>query len=421
MGIEKVTHIFKNDLHSLVKNPAVMITIIVIIILPSLYALLNVEACWDPYGNTDNLDFAIVNNDINSTYNGKSLNFGDQVVDELKKNDDFDWKFVSEDNARLGVENGSYYAAIIIPENFTQDILSIDSQNPSKTSLTYLINEKTNPVASRMSNNVANEIQEKINYKVIQTVDSVAFKQLAQLGQATQQSPLVQLNMVNETGVDDYFYSPVDIDREEMFSVENYGSEVSPFYIVLSIWVGCVISVALIKTRYLGQSKYTPLELYFGRMGLFILIALLQSTVTLIGAFWLGIQIENPVLFIAFTYMITVVFIVLIYSFVSIFGNAGKAIAIVLLVFQISSTNGIYPVYVMNSFLQTISPVLPMTYAIDLLRNALLGMYWPNAMPDIYVLVGILMGILLISILIKELFDKAANKFEQSLIDSGLF
>lgn len=421
MDVSKVTHIMKKDLKSLFKNPAVIITIIAIIILPSLYALLNVDACWDPYENTDNLEFAVVNNDVNSTYNGKSLNFGTNVVDELEDNDDFDWKFVSEDDARQGVEDGSYFAAIIIPENFTQDILSVDSQNPTKTNLTYLINEKTNPVASRMSNNAANEIQKEINNEVIKTVDSVAFKQLAQLGQMTHQQPLAQLSMVNETGVEDYFYSPVDLDRQEINSVDNYGSEVSPFYIVLSIWVGCIISVALIKTRYLGQSIYNPLELYFGRMGLFLMIGLLQSTVTLIGSFILGIQMENPGMFILFTYLITIVFMTLIYSLVSLFGNGGKAIAIILLVFQISSTNGIYPVYVMNSFLQSISPYLPMTYGIELLRNALLGMYWPNVMPSIYVLIGILIGVLIISILVKELFDKAANKFEQALEDSGLF
>lgn len=421
MEIGNVTHIMKKDLQALFKNPAVIITIIAIIILPSLYALLNVEACWDPYGNTDNLDFAIVNNDVNSTYNGKSVNFGDEVVKELKDNDDFAWKFVSEEDARQGVKDGSYYAAIIIPENFTGELLSVNSQNPTKTNITYLINEKTNPVASRMSNNAANEIQEKINSEVVKTVDSVAFKQLVQIGQTSPASPLSQLEMVNETNVEEYFYSPVDLDREEVYPVDNYGSEVSPFYIVLSIWVGCIIAVALIKTRYLGQSKYSPLELYFGRMGLFILIGLLQSTVTLIGSFALGIQVENPAWFILFTYLITLTFMVLIYSFVSVFGNAGKAIAIILLVFQISSTNGIYPVYVMNSLLQTISPYLPMTYGIELLRNALLGLYWPNVMPSIYVMIGILIVTLALSILVKELFDKAANRFEQALEDSGLF
>ena len=65
----------KKDSKAIFKNPAVVITIIAIIILPSLYALLNIDACWDPYGNTDNLDFAVVNNDQNATYNNASYNF----------------------------------------------------------------------------------------------------------------------------------------------------------------------------------------------------------------------------------------------------------------------------------------------------------------------------------------------------------
>ncbi len=419
MSINKILHIFKKDMKASVKNPAVILAMIVIIILPSLYALLNVDACWDPYSNTDNLDFAIVNNDENASYNNQSLNFGDQVVDELKDNDDFDWKFVSEQKARDGLENGSYYAAIIIPENFTQDILSINSANPTKTNITYLVNEKTNPFASRLSNNAATQIQSKINYNVVQTVDSVAFQQLATMGLSTPTGD--SLAQVNSGSVQDYFYSPVDLERQETVSVDNYGSEVAPFYIVLSIWVGGIICVALIKTRYLGQSLYSPLELYFGRMGLFIILGILQSTVTLIGCFWLGIQMENPIMFILADYLITITFMVLIYSFVSILGNAGKALSILILVLQISTTNGIYPVFVMNGFFQAISPYLPMTYGIEMLRNALLGMYWPSFELGVAVMFIILIGILVIGILVKEMFDKSANKFEQALEDTGLF
>lgn len=81
-------------------------------------------------GNTDNLDFAVVNNDQNATYNNASYNFGDKVIDKLEDNDDFAWDFVDEDDARDGVENGTYYAAIIIPERF---LLKIYYQSMIKT------------------------------------------------------------------------------------------------------------------------------------------------------------------------------------------------------------------------------------------------------------------------------------------------
>ena len=272
-----------------------------------------------------------------------------------------------------------------------------------------------------MSNNAVNQIQSKINDEVIQTVNGVAFNQLSVMGQTTPQSSLSQLSYMNSSGVDNYFYSPTEVTKEKINPVDNYGSEVSPFYIVLSIWVGCVISVALIKARYLGESLYKPLELYFGRMGLFLVIGLLQSTVTIIGAFWLGIEVSDPGLFIGCVYLITIAFIVLIYSLLSLFGNGGKALAIIMLVLQISTTNGIYPVYVMNDFFQALNPYLPMTYAIGLLRNALLGVYWPTFFTGVYAMIAMIIATLLVTIIIKEKFDNVANKFEQALKDSGLF
>ena len=257
--------------------------------------------------------------------------------------------------------------------------------------------------------------------EVIQTVNGVAFNQLSVMGQTTPQSSLSQLSYMNSSGVDNYFYSPTEVTKEKINPVDNYGSEVSPFYIVLSIWVGCVISVALIKARYLGESLYKPLELYFGRMGLFLVIGLLQSTVTIIGAFWLGIEVSDPGLFIGCVYLITIAFMVLIYSLLSLFGNGGKALAIIMLVLQISTTNGIYPVYVMNDFFQALNPYLPMTYAIGLLRNALLGVYWPTFFTGVYAMIAMIIATLLVTIIIKEKFDNVANKFEQALKDSGLF
>lgn len=421
MSLNNVGKIIRKDMASAVKNPAVIIALIVIIILPSCYALLNIQACWDPYGSTENLEFAVVNNDENFTYNGQEISAGQEVVDELKNNSDFNWTFVNENNARQGVENGSYVAAIIIPENFSEGISSINSLEPAQSNLTYLINEKNNPVASRMTNNAVDKIQSIVNDNVVQRMDMVAFEQLATMGAMTQQQQLMQLSMVNESGVENYFYSPVVIEREEINSVENYGSELSPFYIILSIWIGCIISAAMIKTRYLDKSLFSPLELYTGRMVLFILIGLLQSTVTLIGAFSLGIQVNNVGLFIASVYFISIVLTVLIYSLVSVLGNAGKVIAILLLVLQISTTNGIYPVEVMDPILQTLNPYLPMTYAIDMLREALLGVYWPTFNLGFYSLLALLIATLIIAVIVKEKFNEKANKFESSLKDSGLF
>ena len=108
-----VVEIIHNDFKSAFSNPIVTIVLIGLIILPSLYALLNIQACWDPYGNTGEVEFAIANLDEGASFDGTKINIGHELENDLKKNDKFKWKFVKEDELREGVYKGDYYAGII--------------------------------------------------------------------------------------------------------------------------------------------------------------------------------------------------------------------------------------------------------------------------------------------------------------------
>ena len=220
--LNNIWKIIKNDAKNSLKNPVIIIVIIAIIILPSLYAVLNVQACWDPYGKTGNMDFAVVNLDDGSTYNGISQNFGNDLVNELKDNNQFNWQFTNETDARDGVTSGKYYAAIIVPDNFTESVLSITSQNPQPSSLEYLVNEKISPVGSRMTDSGAKEIQTNLNNMISQTVGNQALTQVATVGASLPvQTSLSKLSAVNESGANNYFYSPVSIDRKAVYPVDN--------------------------------------------------------------------------------------------------------------------------------------------------------------------------------------------------------
>ena len=122
--IKNIQKIIKDDISAALKNPVVLIVLIALIILPSLYSVINIYACWDPYEDTDNINFIIVNNDNPVTVNGTTYAYGDMVVDELKNNSNFNWVYKDEDEARESLKNGTDYAAIIIPEDFSKDILS---------------------------------------------------------------------------------------------------------------------------------------------------------------------------------------------------------------------------------------------------------------------------------------------------------
>ena len=245
------------------------------------------------------------------------------------------------------------------------------------------------------------------------------FTAAASLGSSAES--LSSITGINETILGDYFLAPVKLDRHELFSVPNYGSQVSPFYLVLSMWVGALITCAMLKIGISEGTKYSPLEMYFGKQLLFIILSILQVSVTLIGAYLLGIYIVNPWLFVISAMLISVVFMILMYSLVSALGNVGKAIAIVLLVIQISGTGGIYPVQIMQPIFQILHPYLPMTYAITLMREAQLGLVWSNYFPALIILICIGIATVIASIIVKMKADKAAHYFEKCLEDSGLF
>ena len=141
----------------------------------------------------------------------------------------------------------------------------------------------------------------------------------------------------------------------------------------------------------------------------------------MLGAHVLGIYIANEGMFLLSSYIVSVVFMTVIYSFVSALGDVGKAIAIVLLVFQISGTGGIYPVEIMAPIFNVANPYLPMTYAITLIRESQLGLVWSNYIPALIILLAIGLATVIVSIIIKEKADKAAHYFEKRLEDSGLF
>ena len=579
--IGNILEIIKNDFKSAFSNPIVVVTLIAIIILPSLYAILNIEACWDPYEKTGEMDFAIANLDNGTTYESLNLNVGDELVDGLKNNTNFNWVFVSENDLKEGVKNGTYYAGIIIPQNLSENVVSITSDDPQTAKLYYVVNDKTNPVAPRIAQQGANTVYKEMNAKIIQFINLAAYGKLGELqsslasgsgqlssgaaqlssgaaqvssgasqvssgvaqvssgasqieggadqvsegaAQVQQGSSQVQqgasqlessvdvdklpegqvkevvsssLGLANAssqvaqgsdkvangsislasnsaqlargstelaegslslaagaqllsnsaayalvtaasslagasnslagvTGIDesmlsDYFYSPITLDIEELYHTENYGSQVAPFYLVLSMWVGALITCVMIKPGTSTGTKYTPLEMYFGKLAIFVIMALLQSFVTIFLSFLIGISISNPLMFILTCLFVSVVFMTVVYSFISALGHIGKAISILLLVFQISGTGGIYPIEIMDPIFKILYPYLPMTYAINIVREATLGLLWSNYIPSFLVMIAIVVFTVIICLVIKEKADDAAHYFEKKLEESGLF
>ncbi|MCW1929137.1 YhgE/Pip domain-containing protein [Bhargavaea beijingensis] len=748
--MKQVWKIFSTDIVNLSKNWVAAILVGGLVFLPSLYAWFNIYASWDPYGNTDRLPVAVVNEDQGATVRDDEIDVGSQLVDSLKENDTINWKFTERKDALKRVENGEYFAAIIVPEDFSEKLATVTSGHPQKATMEYYVNEKTNSIAPKITEKGASAIVETVSKEFTSTVNSVIFDMFNKLGielqtdlpdiekfeqyvfsmeeklpgvqkllesvlndadqaqallsQAEQKMPEAKrltaegLSTVNQTlgyldtaeqqlaalepqiekdletaarvsgeindmlleiqkaaldttqldtaksGLDDkmteaiqsvdniqkqllllkeinqdasetpvpeadqeeaptlpeedlqgrqtessaagqsaidnaiqttgqlksalqeaqdnaraveeaaagyveqakgwvndvqgiaqnvsvsidsytktynetikptiqkeikdarstlaeardllsgiqatlpeaekiitstsghlsegeqgieealnqypyvytkiteladrirsvqgetdineiidlllndpeaeksFFEEPILLHENKLFPIENYGTGMTPFYTVLSIWVGCLLLVSLLSTDIHHAEQFSQKTVYFGRLLLFLLIGVLQSLIVTIGNILvLGVDVAEPLGFVLSGLLISTVFMTIVYTLVSVFGDVGKAMAIVLLVLQIAGSGGTYPVVLLPDFFQMISPYLPFTYAIDLMREMTGGVVQARIAKDIPILVGIGAAMMVFGSFLKPILNKWMNQILKKSRESGLF
>lgn len=153
-----------------------------IVLIPTIYTILFLGSMWDPYGNVDQLPVAVVNNDKSVDYEGKELAVGDELVDKLRENDQLDFHFVSADKAEKGIEDGTYYMVITIPENFSENASTLMDDEPQKMELQYVTNPGTNYIASKMSETALAKIQKEVSESVTKEYTETIFDQLGTIG-----------------------------------------------------------------------------------------------------------------------------------------------------------------------------------------------------------------------------------------------
>ena len=169
--MKKIFSIFRLDLKSLTKNLIVFVVVIGITILPALYAWFNIASNWDPYSNTGDISFAVCSMDKGYTYDNIKINAGEKIVDNLKKNNKMGWEFVDDkDDAEKGVKDGKYYAAVVIPDNFTENLLSVTSGKFTQAKLHYHVNEKMNAIAPKITDKGISAIQESVDASYVSTI-----------------------------------------------------------------------------------------------------------------------------------------------------------------------------------------------------------------------------------------------------------
>lgn len=172
-----IRHIVADDLKRITGNIVSIIIVIGLTAIPGLFTWFNVAASWNPFGNTGNLTFAVASVDegYQSDLIPVKITIGDQAINALRANSQLDWTFTSKQDAIEGTKSGKYYAAVVIPKNFSKTMLTFFSDGGHHAKLEYYTNEKKNALAPIVTNEGADEIAAQINQTFAQTITSTAF------------------------------------------------------------------------------------------------------------------------------------------------------------------------------------------------------------------------------------------------------
>lgn len=222
----------------------------------------------------------------------------------------------------------------------------------------------------------------------------------------------------------EFIANPIDIKENKIFPIPNYGSAMTPFFTTLALWVGALILVSILSVEphnMKGEKKLSSYEKYFGRYLTFMSIAVFQALIVSLGdIFLLKAYISNKIVFVLFSVFISIIFSMIIYTLVSVFGNVGKAIGVILLVLQISSSGGTFPIELTPPFFQKLNPLLPFTYAIQGMREAVGGIIKSVLVKDIYILCIYFVVSILITLHLKTKLENMNDKFVEKFKESGL-
>ncbi|MDQ0174821.1 YhgE/Pip family protein [Bacillus chungangensis] len=430
MGFQEL----KQELIAIPKNK-LFIPIMVAILMPIMYCGTFLWAFWDPYERMGQLPAAVVNFDKGTDFQGESLKIGDDIVNNLKNNENFNWEFVSEKAGKAGLKDGKYFFMIVIPEDFSEKVASVFDKTPVKSKILFVPNEGLNYLVGMVGENAIGKIESNISKSITESYTKAVFENIhmlsenikklsegaeknaegtslvnAQLIQVIESNPnvtqeqksqlvsalhslangsneLVKSLKIGGDALEKYpnndetyrmFADPINIEKDKFAAVPNYGSGFVPFSLSLGLFIGAMIVAIVFPVRDPAKRPSSAFGWFFSKSAILVIVAVFQALITgLVLLMGLKLEVESVPSFIFFSIFTSIVFITLVQLFVTLLGNAGRFLIILLLILQITSSGGTFPAQLVPDALQVVSPFLPMTHSVAGFRAVVTNSDYP--------------------------------------------
>ncbi|PEM25025.1 YhgE/Pip domain-containing protein [Bacillus wiedmannii] len=165
----KWNQLLRKEFTEIIKSKKILIPIIAVLFVPILYAGMFLWAFWDPYKQLDDLPVAVVNLDKGAVFDGKPIEVGKGLVDNLKDNTSFKWEFVSEKKAKKGMEGRKYYMLVRIPNDFSSNATTLLKDDPKPLNLEYIPNESLNFLSSQIGGTAIEKIKGEVSSTLTKT------------------------------------------------------------------------------------------------------------------------------------------------------------------------------------------------------------------------------------------------------------
>lgn len=234
-------------------------------------------------------------------------------------------------------------------------------------------------------------------------------------------------DFVGEGGIDsekiaDFMLSPTQVETEELYPLNAYGSAMAPLFINLTLWIGVFMLMVIMRIEVDDESvrNLSITQRFFGRWLLLAIMVSLQAIVCCAGCLFIGVQTTNAPAFFLTAVLCSLAYLSIQYTLSTTLQHVGKALCVILVFVQIPGATGLYPIEMTPSFFQAVYPLFPFTYGIGAMRETISGFYDGAWMHDVGILLLFLVAFLAIGALARPYLTNLNHLFARQIEESDI-